>query len=219
MEVFENQEFGSIRVLQEAGKTFFCASDVAKALGYVNPYAAVKRHCRDPLTKREGVVQKVNQYGDAGEQVVEISFINGGGNAVLGTSYTAEDEDLKGVETDYTKAEKYLGYPYVWGGSSPSTSFDCSGFVSWVINHCGNGWNVGRQTANGLMGKCDIIPKSEAKPGDLIFFQKTYNTSGASHVGIYVGNGMMIHCGNPISYASIETNYWRQHYYCMGRIR
>ena len=118
-----------------------------------------------------------------------------------------------------TEAEKYLGYPYVWGGSSPSTSFDCSGFVSWVINHCGNGWNVGRQTANGLMGKCDIIPKSEAKPGDLIFFQKTYNTSGASHVGIYVGNGMMIHCGNPISYASIETSYWRQHYYCMGRIR
>ena len=406
MEVFENQEFGSIRLLQEAGKTFFCASDVAKALGYVNPYAAVKRHCRGPLTKREGVVQKVNQYGDAGEQVVEISFINGGGNAVLGTSYTAEDEDLKGVETDYTKledklrkqidrietdhpgydeyrynlaeighnpyelaslltvefenytrsqlqarlqsifeaqyelkleekveirtrketrvgyrynpitgtghtytyqvtvqyeykilnvtllnrgvdyvarnsgltddqlqryevtlecrgnrddlfagiafatpdgagssgeyqdydipgealtdekfrkmiteAEKYLGYPYVWGGSSPSTSFDCSGFVSWVINHCGNGWNVGRQTANGLMGKCDIIPKSEAKPGDLIFFQKTYNTSGASHVGIYVGNGMMIHCGSPISYASIETSYWRQHYYCMGRIR
>ena len=195
MEVFENQEFGSIRLLQEAGKTFFCASDVAKALGYVNPYAAVKRRCRGPLTKREGVVQKVNQYGDAGEQVVEIAFINGGGNAVLGTSYTAEDEDLKGVETDYTKAEKYLGYPYVWGGSSPRTSFDCSGFVSWVINHCGNGWNVGRQTANGLMGKCDIIPKSEAKPGDLIFFQKTYNTSGASHVGIYVGNGMMIHCG------------------------
>ena len=118
-----------------------------------------------------------------------------------------------------TEAEKYLGYPYVWGGSSPSTSFDCSGFVSWVINHCGNGWNVGRQTANGLMGKCDIISKSEAKPGDLIFFQKTYNTSGASHVGIYVGNGMMIHCGSPISYASIETSYWRQHYYCMGRIR
>ena len=116
------------------------------------------------------------------------------------------------------EAEKYLGVPYVWGGYSPS-GFDCSGFVSWVINHCGNGWNVGRQTANGLMGKCDIIPKSEAKPGDLIFFQKTYNTSGASHVGIYVGNGMMIHCGSPISYASIETSYWRQHYYCMGRIR
>ena len=143
-----------------------------------------------------------------------------------GSSGEYQDYDIPGEAlTDekfrkmINEAEKYLGYPYVWGGSSPSTSFDCSGFVSWVINHCGNGWNVGRQTANGLMGKCDIIPKSEAKPGDLIFFQKTYNTSGASHVGIYVGNGMMIHCGNPISYASTETNYWRQHYYCMGRIR
>lgn len=143
-----------------------------------------------------------------------------------GSSGEYQDYDIPGEAlTDekfrkmITEAEKYLGYPYVWGGSSPRTSFDCSGFVSWVINHCGNGWNVGRQTANGLMGKCDIIPKSEAKPGDLIFFQKTYNTSGASHVGIYVGNGMMIHCGSPISYASIETSYWRQHYYCMGRIR
>ena len=143
-----------------------------------------------------------------------------------GSSGEYQDYDIPGEAlTDekfrkmITEAEKYLGYPYVWGGSSPSTSFDCSGFVSWVINHCGNGWNVGRQTANGLMGKCDIIPKSEAKPGDLIFFQKTYNTSGASHVGIFVGNGMMIHCGSPISYASIETSYWRQHYYCMGRIR
>ena len=143
-----------------------------------------------------------------------------------GSSGEYQDYDIPGealtdekIRKMITEAEKYLGYPYVWGGSSPSTSFDCSGFVSWVINHCGNGWNVGRQTANGLMGKCDIIPKSEAKPGDLIFFQKTYNTSGASHVGIYVGNGMMIHCGSPISYASIETSYWRQHYYCMGRIR
>ena len=108
-----------------------------------------------------------------------------------GSSGEYQDYDIPGEAlTDekfrkmITEAEKYLGYPYVWGGSSPSTSFDCSGFVSWVINHCGNGWNVGRQTANGLMGKCDIIQKSEAKPGDLIFFQKTYNTSGASHVGI-----------------------------------
>ena len=143
-----------------------------------------------------------------------------------GSSGEYQDYDIPGEAlTDekfrkmITEAEKYLGYPYVWGGSSPSTSFDCSGFVSWVINHCGNGWTVGSQTANGLLGKCDNLPKSEAKPGDLIFFQKTYNTSGASHVGIYVDNGMMIHCGNPISYASIETNYWRQHYYCMGRIR
>ena len=116
------------------------------------------------------------------------------------------------------EAEKYLGYPYAWGGSSPSTSFDCSGFVSYVINHCGNGWDVGRLTANGLKNYCTIISPEEAKPGDLIFFQGTYNTLGASHVGIYVGNGMMLHCGNPISYASINTSYWQQHFYCYGRI-
>ena len=144
--------------------------------------------------------------------------------ATPGGEYT--DYDIPGEALTDTRfanmireAEKYLGYPYVWGGSSPSSSFDCSGFVSWVINNCGNGWSVGRLTANGLMGVCDIIPKSSAKPGDLIFFQGTYDTSGASHVGIYVGNGMMIHCGNPISYASIESNYWQQHFYCFGRIR
>ena len=115
------------------------------------------------------------------------------------------------------EAEKYLGYPYVWGGSSPSTSFDCSGFVSWVINH--SGWDVGRLGAQGLCNICTPVSSANAKPGDLIFFKGTYDTPGVSHVGIYVGNGMMIHCGNPISYASIETNYWRQHYYCMGRIR
>lgn len=117
------------------------------------------------------------------------------------------------------EAEKYLGYPYVWGGSNPSTSFDCSGFVCWVINNCGNGWSVGRTTADGLMAYCDIIPAKEAQPGDLIFFQGTYATAGASHVGIYVGGGMMIHCGNPISYASVETSYWQSHFYCYGRIR
>ena len=116
------------------------------------------------------------------------------------------------------EAERYLGYPYVWGGSSPSTSFDCSGFVSWVINH--SGWSVGRQTANGLFNLTSHISPSEAKPGDLIFFQGTYAAagSGASHVGIYVGNGMMIHCGNPISYASVNTSYWQDHFYCYGRL-
>lgn len=118
------------------------------------------------------------------------------------------------------EAEKYLGYPYVWGGSSPSTSFDCSGFVSYVINHCGNGWSYGRQTADGLLNNCCTkVSKEDAKPGDLIFFKGTYKTSGASHVGIYVGNGMMIHCGNPIQYTSINTNYWKQHFYTFGRIR
>ena len=116
------------------------------------------------------------------------------------------------------EGEKYLGYPYVWGGSSPSTSFDCSGFVSWVVNHSGNGWSVGRQTAEGLRNCCSIIQRSEAKPGDLIFFKGTYNTSGASHVGIYVGDGMMLHCGKPIQYASCETSYWQSHFYCFGRL-
>lgn len=116
------------------------------------------------------------------------------------------------------EGEKYLGYPYVWGGASPATSFDCSGFVSWVINHSGNGWNFGRLTAEGLRNKCSIIRKSDAKPGDLIFFQGTYATSGASHVGIYVGNGMMLHCGNPIQYTSCETDYWKSHFYCFGRL-
>lgn len=116
------------------------------------------------------------------------------------------------------EAEKYLGMPYVWGGSSPSTSFDCSGFVCWVINNCGNGWSVGRTTANGLRGKCSYVSPADAQPGDLIFFEKTYNTVGASHVGIYVGNGMMIHCGDPISYTSINSTYWQSHFLGFGRI-
>lgn len=116
------------------------------------------------------------------------------------------------------EAEKYLGMPYVWGGSSPSISFDCSGFVCWVINNCGNGWSVGRTTANGLRGKCSYVSPADAQPGDLIFFEKTYNTVGASHVGIYVGNGMMIHCGDPISYTSINSTYWQSHFLGFGRI-
>ena len=119
------------------------------------------------------------------------------------------------------EAEKYLGYPYVWGGSSPSTSFDCSGFVSYVINHCGNGWNYGRLTANGWKNATARVAASDVKPGDLVFFKGTYNTSGASHVGIVVDpvNKIMIHCGNPIQYASYDTAYWRAHAYCYGRIQ
>lgn len=117
-----------------------------------------------------------------------------------------------------TEAEKYLGYPYVWGGASPETSFDCSGFVSYVINNCGNGWNIGRQTAEGLRNICAYVSPQDAKPGDLIFFQNTYNTSGASHVGIYVGNGMMIHCGDPIQYANINSTYWQSHFLAYGRL-
>jgi len=116
------------------------------------------------------------------------------------------------------KAEEYLGYPYVWGGSSPSTSFDCSGFVSWVLNNCGVGWNVGSLGASGLLGICTRVSSANAQPGDLIFFQGTYDTTGASHVGIYVGNNMMIHCGDPIQYTSIATSYWQEHFLAFGRL-
>ena len=119
------------------------------------------------------------------------------------------------------EAEKYLGYPYVWGGASPSTSFDCSGFVSYVINHSGNGWNYGRLTANGWKNATARVAASDVRAGDLVFFQGTYNTSGASHVGIVVDpvKKIMIHCGNPIQYASYDTAYWRAHAYCYGRIQ
>ena len=114
------------------------------------------------------------------------------------------------------EAEKYLGYPYVWGGSSPSTSFDCSGFVSWVINH--SGWNVGRLGATGLYNICTPVSPANARPGDLVFFQGTYDTPGMSHVGIYVGGGMMLHCGNPISYTNLNSAYWQLHFAAFGRL-
>mgnify|MGYP005963638447 FL=1 len=114
------------------------------------------------------------------------------------------------------EAEKYLGYPYVWGGSSPSTSFDCSGFVSWVINH--SGWDVGRLGAQGLCNICTPVSSANVKPGDLVFFTGTYDTPGVSHVGIYVGNNIMIHCGDPISYANLNSNYWQSHFYRYGRL-
>ena len=116
------------------------------------------------------------------------------------------------------EAEKYLGYPYVWGGSSPSTSFDCSGFVSWVCNNCGVGWNLGRLGAEGLRQICTRVSSANVKPGDLVFFQGTYDTTGASHVAIYVGDGMMIHCGDPIQYASLNTSYWQAHFLSYGRL-
>ena len=136
-------------------------------------------------------------------------------------SYTDYDIPPEALEDEVfaamiKEAEKYLGYPYVWGGSSPSTSFDCSGFVSWVINH--SGWDVGRLGAQGLCNICTPVSASNAQPGDLVFFVGTYDTPGVSHVGIYVGNNMMIHCGDPISYANLNSNYWQEHFYCYGRL-
>ncbi|MDY4509458.1 MAG: C40 family peptidase, partial [Candidatus Faecousia sp.] len=114
------------------------------------------------------------------------------------------------------EAEKYLGYPYVWGGSSPSTSFDCSGYVCWVLNH--SGWSIGRTSAQGLYTLCTPVSHSNARPGDLVFFKGTYKTNGVSHVGIYVGENRMIHCGNPISYTNINTQYWQSHFFTFGRL-
>ena len=116
------------------------------------------------------------------------------------------------------EAEKYLGFPYVWGGSSPATSFDCSGFVSYVVNNCGVGWNVGRLGASGLLGICTRVSASNVRPGDLVFFEGTYDTTRASHVGIYVGNHTMIHCGDPIQYADLSSSYWQQHFLAYGRL-
>jgi cell wall-associated NlpC family hydrolase len=126
-----------------------------------------------------------------------------------------EDEQFAAMMAEATK---YIGYPYVWGGSSPSTSFDCSGFVSWVLNHCGAGWNVGRLGAQGLYNICTPVSSANAQPGDLVFFVGTYDTPGVSHVGIYVGDGVMLHCGDPIKYSNIETSYWQSHLYAFGRL-
>ena len=126
---------------------------------------------------------------------------------------TLEDETFAAM---IAEADKYVGYPYVWGGSSPSTSFDCSGFISWVINH--SGWNVGRLTAQGLYNICTPVTAEQAKPGDLVFFVGTYDTPGVSHVGLYVGNSVMLHCGDPISYTNLNSSYWQQHLYCYGRL-
>lgn len=116
------------------------------------------------------------------------------------------------------EAEKYLGMPYVWGGKSPRTGFDCSGFVCWVLNHCGNGWNVGTKRAKELCRMCTYVSPDQARPGDLVFFEKTYDTDGASHVGIYVGQNTMLHCGNPIKYGRIDTRYFKAHFLCFGRL-
>ena len=210
--------------------------------GYQSRYA----HCSSlsvsagQEVKRGDVIAAVGSTGNStgphlhlevthdGEYLNPYYFVDNGGDGYTpggGAAGTPDIPDYSGeamgdgtFEAMLAEAEKYLGYPYVWGGSSPSTSFDCSGFVSWVINHSGVG-SVGRQTASGLYNLCTPVSKSNMQPGDLIFFTGTYSSpTPVSHVGIYVGGGRMIHCGDPISYANINSNYWTQHYYSGGRL-
>ena len=140
---------------------------------------------------------------------------NGNGGSYDIPPEALEDEAFAAI---IKEAEKYLGFPYVWGGSSPATSFDCSGFVSYVYNNCGVGWSFGRLSAEGIRQICSYVSPADAKPGDLIFFEKTYNTTGASHIGIYVGNNTMLHCGDPIQYTSISSDYWQSHFLQFGRL-
>ena len=140
------------------------------------------------------------------------------GSGAPGIDYTVPAEALTDSEfaAIYEEAKKYVGTPYVWGGSSPETGFDCSGYVCWVYNQ--NGYDVGRTTANGLWNKCQHISEAEAKPGDLVFFKGTYDTPGMSHTGIYLGNGMMVSAGDPIKYANIHSSYWEKHLAGFGRL-
>ena len=156
-------------------------------------------------------------YFDVGEGTLYGESPGGGGGAP-GNTIPPDSYDDATVQALMEEAAKYLGYPYVWGGSSPSTSFDCSGFVCWVFTNSGV-HNLPRTTAQGIYDQCTPVSASEAKAGDIIFFTGTYNSAGAvSHVGIYCGNGVMIHCGDPIKYASINTPYWQRHFYSFGRL-
>ena len=150
-----------------------------------------------------------------------------GGSEYIGKYYTADyekyeipPEALEDAQfaAIIKEAEKYLGYPYVWGGSSPATSFDCSGFVSWVVNNCGVGWSIGRLTAQGLYNICTPVSEAEAKPGDLVFFEYTYEGPWITHVGIYVGDGWMIHAGDPIGYIKFMDSYYSDNFVGFGRL-
>lgn len=152
-------------------------------------------------------------FGDS--DYVNRYYGNGSGGSYDIPPEALEDEAFAAI---IKEAEKYLGFPYVWGGSSPATSFDCSGFVSYVYNNCGVGWSFGRLSAEGIRQICSYVSPADAKPGDLIFFEKTYNTAGASHIGIHVGNNTMLHCGDPIQYTSISSDYWQSHFLQFGRL-
>ena len=224
----------------EAGSYGLCVV-IEDENGYQSRYA----HCSSlsvtagQEVKRGDVIATVGSTGQStgphlhlevmlnGEYLNPYYFVDNGGDggALPGTPGGPEIPGNPGAAMGdgtfaamLAEAEKYLGWPYVWGGSSPSTSFDCSGFVSWVINQSGAG-SVGRQTAQGLYNLCTPVSRNDAQPGDLIFFTKTYSAATpVTHVGIYVGNGQMIHCGDPISYANINSNYWTSHFYGFGRL-
>ena len=155
-------------------------------------------------------------YFDVGEGTLYGESPGGGGSP--GNVIPPDSYDDATVQALMEEAARYLGYPYVWGGSSPSTSFDCSGFVCWVFTNSGV-HNLSRTTAQGIYDQCTPVSAADAKAGDIIFFTGTYNSPGpVSHVGIYCGNGVMIHCGDPIKYASINTPYWQSHFYSFGRL-
>ena len=174
---------------------------------------------RDVLLKD---TQAYNTWKFCGEQthdrILALSLIHISSTIKQPTYYDVPPEALKDDKfaAMMEEATKYIGYPYVWGGSSPSTSFDCSGYISWVLNH--SGWKVGRQTAQGLYNLCAPVSTAQVKPGDLVFFKGTYDTPGVSHCGVYVGNSIMLHCGDPISYTNLNSKYWQEHFYSYGRL-
>ena len=148
------------------------------------------------------------KYGNVGMGGV------GGGNG-LPPGIAMGDGTFKALMAEATK---YIGYPYVWGGSSPSTSFDCSGYICWVYTKSGV-YNLPRTTAQGIFNQCSVVSRADAKPGDLIFFTGTYaSPNPVTHIGIYVGANQMLHCGDPIGYANIDSSYWSSHFYAMGRL-
>lgn len=163
---------------------------------------------------------KDQKYPDKVLQFYFVQVSQTGGGESFGFSLPSEALSDKEFMNMYNEISKYVqgNYPYVFGGSSPETSFDCSGFVCWVINHCGNGWNVDRTSANGLLSYCAEVKKEDAKPGDLIFFQGTYNEPGASHVGIVVGNNHFAHFGNPGKISDYTGSYWVEHFLAIGRL-
>lgn len=187
-------------------------------------YAVLTNHyfdmvARANMTEEETILYDAlnKTYGNR-PYLFDLSAASGVGSS--GIHFDIPPEALSDVKfaNMIREAEKYLGMPYVWGGKSPRSGFDCSGFVCWVLNHCGNGWNVGSKRAKELCRMCTYVSPDQARPGDLVFFEKTYDTDGASHVGIYVGQNTMIHCGNPIKYGRIDTRYFKAHFLCFGRL-